>query len=101
MQDVAYSAVRAAAVAPSDSLFLGGNGASLSASWASGVTPPPFARRLYVGGSGGSPGNVTVVTLSGDLVTYSNVPNGSYLHVACTQVKATGTTSTSLVAEYW
>jgi hypothetical protein len=65
------------------------------------VTPSdtvPFAtacRRLWVGGTGA----ITFLTLSGASVTYTGVPSGSYLMVRATQVMATGTTATNIVAE--
>lgn len=53
-----------------------------------------FARALYVGGAG----NVVLVTRSGAEVTFTGVPVGTILPVQTKQVKATGTTATSIVA---
>lgn len=55
------------------------------------------SKRLWVGAPGG---DVTVVTVGGQTVTYSSVPGGTYLPVRATQVKATGTTATEIVSEY-
>ena len=76
----AAPATDAAAVTPSDSTPLpGGN-----------------ARFLYVGGSG----SVVVVTAGGTQVTLSNAVAGSTIPLEVTQVMATGTTATGLVAFY-
>ena len=52
--------------------------------------------RLFVGGTG----TVKVNTTKGSTVTYTGVPSGFYLQVRATRVYATGTTATSIVAEY-
>ena len=48
---------------------------------------------LYVSGSG----NISVVTPSGNTLVFSNVPSGSTLPVAATQVTATNTTATGII----
>jgi hypothetical protein len=70
------SAIRHAAVTPSDTVNFG------------------QARALYVGGAG----NVAVVDLDGTAVTYVGVPAGTFLPVQCKRVNATSTTATSIVA---
>ena len=52
------------------------------------------ARALYVGVTG----DVTAVNENGVAVTFSNVPTGAVLPIATSQVNATGTTATNLVA---
>lgn len=51
------------------------------------------ARSLYVG----TGGNVAVVALNGDVVTWANVPDGFIIPVECTRVNATGTTASNIV----
>ncbi len=51
-------------------------------------------RGIYVGGTG----NVAVKTVEGDTVTFSAVPVGTTLAIMATQVLATGTTATLMVA---
>jgi hypothetical protein len=56
-----------------------------------------FARRaaaLYVGGEG----DVTLKPANGPAVTFTGVKAGAILPVSCTQVLATGTTATAIVA---
>lgn len=71
------------------------------ASYAAAVTPSDTAplavasKRLWVGGAG----NVALVTVGGDSVTYVGVPAGTYLQVRAQQVMATGTTATNIIAE--
>lgn len=77
--DLLSPASHAAAVAPSDTANL-----------------PTYSKRLWVGGAGA----VKLVTVGGDTVTYAAVPAGTYLNVRAQQVFATGTTATSIVAEY-
>lgn len=77
--DLLSPADHAAAVTPSDSQQL-----------------PTASKRLWVGGAG----NVALVTVGGDTVTYASVPAGTYLKVRAAQVLATGTTATNIVAEY-
>ncbi len=84
-------------------LYAGAGGDLLSpASHAAAVTPSDSvaltyaSKRLWVGGAG----NVTLITVGGETVTYTGVPAGSYLRVRANQVKATGTTATNIVAEY-
>lgn len=54
------------------------------------------SKALYVGGAG----NVALVTVGGDTVTYVGVPAGSYLSVRVRRVLATGTTASSIISEY-
>jgi hypothetical protein len=49
---------------------------------------------LYIGGTG----NVAVVTLGGDSVTFVGVPAGAFLPVLVTKVMSTNTTATSILA---
>lgn len=51
---------------------------------------------IYVGGAG----NITVrVAKTGQIVTYSNVPAGTYLRIQVDMVRSTGTTATNLVGQ--
>lgn len=77
--DLLSPASHAAAVIPSDSADL-----------------PTSSKRLWIG----SAGNVALVTVGGDSVTYNSVPAGSYLQVRARRVMATGTTASNIVAEY-
>lgn len=54
------------------------------------------SKRLFVG-TGGA---VKLITVSGQTVTYGNVPSGYYLYVRAVQVFATNTTASNIVAEY-
>ncbi len=56
---------------------------------------PPF-RRIFVGGAG----NVTITTLAGNSLVFTGVLAGTILPWAGTQVKATGTTATNIVAGF-
>lgn len=53
-------------------------------------------RALYVGGAG----NAVLVMSDGTAVTFTGIPAGTTLHVACTRVNATSTTATAIVALY-
>lgn len=77
--DLLSPASNAAAVTPSDSADL-----------------PTSSKRLWVG----TGGNVTLVTVGGATVTYTAVPNGTYLQVRAARVKSTGTTASNIVAEF-
>lgn len=72
------------------------------ASHAVAVTPSDSAdlsfvsKRLWVGATG----NVALITVGGDTVTYNSVPSGTYLNVRAARVKSTGTTASNIVAEY-
>lgn len=57
---------------------------------------PTASKRLWIGGLG----DVALVTVGGDSLTYHSVPAGSYLQVRAARVKSTGTTATNIVAEY-
>lgn len=78
------------------------SGLSSPGSGAAAITPsdtvdlPVSARAVYIGSSG----NVAVITVGGDEVTFVNTAAGSTLPVRVARVKATGTTSTNLVAIY-
>lgn len=52
------------------------------------------ARSLYVG----TGGNVVAVGLDDTAVTFSNVPDGTILPIACKRVNSTSTTASSIVA---
>jgi hypothetical protein len=54
------------------------------------------ARSLYVGGAG----DVTLVTMNGEVVTYYNVPVGSIIPQFCTRVNATATDATYITGMY-
>lgn len=72
-------AVRAFAIVPSDSAEL-----------------PSVTRSIYVGTSG----DVTLRPLRGTAdVTYRNVPDGAYITIRASHVRATGTTASDLVGE--
>ena len=77
--DLLAPASHAAAVVPSDTADL-----------------PYASKRLFVGGGGA----VALITIGGDAVTYSNVAAGTYLQVRASRVLATGTTATTIIAEY-
>jgi hypothetical protein len=49
---------------------------------------------LYVGGAG----NVSVVTIGGDQITFNGVPAGTTLPIQVLQLRATGTTATNVNA---
>ena len=49
---------------------------------------------LYIGGAG----NVSVVTIGGDIVTFLSVPVGTILPIQIVQLRATGTTATNVLA---
>jgi hypothetical protein len=53
-------------------------------------------RGFYVGVTG----NVTVMTSGGNTVLFVAVPAGSIMPIRCKQVRATGTTATSIVGLY-
>jgi hypothetical protein len=78
-EDLLSPAYNAAAVTPSNTAFL-----------------PAVSKRLWVGGAG----NVQLVTAGGQTVIYAAVPAGTYLNVRATQVLATSTTATNIIAEY-
>lgn len=77
--DLHSPAAHAAAVSPSDSADLAN-----------------ASKRLWVGGAG----NVALITVGGETVTYNSVPAGTYLKVRASRVKATGTTATNIIAEF-
>lgn len=52
----------------------------------------PVVRALWIGGAG----NVRVVTVSGQTVTFAGAQAGSIIPVRVRQVLATGTTATSI-----
>jgi hypothetical protein len=49
---------------------------------------------LYIGG----PGNVTMTTNGGDIITLVGLNGGQFVPVQCVKVFATGTTATSIIA---
>lgn len=73
-----YSAVDALAVTPSDTVNFGTN-----------IT----CRGLYIG----TTGNVAVVLVSGNVVTFTGVPAGTILPVVCTRVNNTNTTASNII----
>ena len=54
------------------------------------------ARALYVG----TAGNIALVTVGGNVITFTNVQSGTILPVRTTRVNATNTTATNIVALY-
>lgn len=70
-------AERAAAVTPNDSTDLANS-----------------SRALYIG----TGGNVSIVTVGGDTVTFSNLADGSLLPVRAARVRLTDTTASDIVA---
>ena len=50
-------------------------------------------RAIYIGGAG----NLSVVMLSGDIVTFSGVQAGMIYPLRASRVRATGTTATGIV----
>lgn len=55
---------------------------------------PVTSRALYIG----SGGTLTIRMMSGDDLTFVGVPSGSFLPIRVTQVHATGTTASAIVA---
>jgi hypothetical protein len=51
---------------------------------------------LYVGGTG----NVSIVTIGGDIITFNGVPAGTTLPIQVVKLRSTGTTAT-LVNALW
>jgi hypothetical protein len=51
---------------------------------------------LYVG----TTGNVAVVTVGGQTVTFTGVPAGTTLPIRCSKVNATNTTASTILALY-
>lgn len=52
------------------------------------------SRALYVG----TGGNISVLMHNGVEITYTNVPDGSWMPLRCRRVNATGTNATDIVA---
>ena len=75
---------------------------SIPAEDAGAVTPSDstnltsIARSLYVG----TAGNVTLLTVGQNVVTFYNVQSGTILPVRVIRVNATSTTATNIVALY-
>lgn len=69
---------------------------------AAAVTPndttdlPNFSRYIYVGGAG----NLQVTLVGGTTVTYTGLTAGSRHPLRVSRVHSTGTTATSIVAEW-
>ena len=57
---------------------------------------PNVTRAIYVGGAG----NIAVVMLGGQTVTFTAVPVGAILPIRVKQVLSTGTTATLLLCLY-
>lgn len=66
----------AAAISPSDTVDL-----------------PKAARAIYVGGAG----NISVIMMSGETVTFNSVPVG-ILPIKVKRIRSTGTTATNMIA---
>ncbi len=74
---------------------------TFAATGAQAVTPHDSntiaaCRALYVGGAG----NIAVVTVDGNAVTFVGAVAGSTIPVQVSAVKSTGTTATNIVALY-
>ena len=76
---------------------------TMQSSWVyAAVTPSDstdfdvLTRAIYVGGAG----NVVAVRRDGTTVTFTGVPAGSVLPIACRRINSTSTTATSIVALY-
>lgn len=54
------------------------------------------SRGIYIGGNG----NITVVMVSGEEVTFVGCLAGSIIPIRCKQVKSTGTTASNLIGMY-
>ena len=74
---------RAAAVTPSNTVDI----PSISGGTNNGCV-------LYIGGAG----NVKVLTVGGDEVTFTNIQDGTFMPVQVLRVFSTGTTATGIVA---
>ena len=79
-------------------------GATLAGDWQA-VTPSDSASNnlnpgpcsgLYIGGAG----NIALVSVNGNVVTFIGVTAGSFLPLRAVRVNATNTTATSIVACY-
>lgn len=70
------------------------DGVAISVSGGDATFKSTPARALYVGVTG----NVAVLTLLGGTVTFSNVPAGMILPIACAAVLQSGTTADSIIA---
>lgn len=57
---------------------------------------PRGARALYIG----TGGDVKVITIDGNTLTFVGVASGSILPVSCSRVFATGTAASNIVALY-
>jgi hypothetical protein len=57
---------------------------------------PTVSKRLWIGGAG----NVTLNTVAGTTLVYTNVAAGTYLRVRAARVFSTGTTASNIVAEF-
>jgi len=55
-----------------------------------------LCRALYIGGAG----NVVAVMYDNTTVTFSGVPAGTLLPIACRRINSTNTTATNMVALY-
>jgi hypothetical protein len=56
----------------------------------------PLLRAIYIGGAG----NVAVTAADGSVATFTAVPVGTTLHVACSKVMDTNTTATNILGLY-
>lgn len=87
-------------MATDDYSTLSGQSWSAPASNAAAVTPSDstdltdVTRWVFVGGTG----NLVVIMADGTTVTFTAVPAGTLLPIRISQVKATGTTATEIVA---
>lgn len=82
--DQAYNAQ---AVTPSDSVDLSLAGGSFTPPQTTGALP-------FVG----STGNLKVTMVGGQTVTFTNIPDGTFMPIQVTRIWSTGTTATDILA---
>lgn len=71
------------------------NGISITASDATTYNEPNL-QALYIG----TGGTLVVTTADGTDITFTNLPNGSWLPIVAYKVKSTGTTASSILGFY-
>lgn len=60
----------------------------------------PLCRGIYAGTATGVAGTITAIVSNGDTVVFTGILAGSINPIRCTQINASGTTATNLVALY-
>lgn len=83
MASQVFQAGRAAAVTPSNTVDIPSVAGSVN-----------YGNVLFVG----TGGNLRVLTIGGDDVTFNNIQDGSFLPLQVTRVYATGTTASQIIA---